>query len=147
MTRASSRKWERLPMSAYQAPRFAGYSEIRHAWKAGNPISGDFKYKDGFVYVAVEHGSRLIKVGLSNNPKQRMKGLRRDFGCDVELLATFKGDRQEEMILHEKLAEWRVRGGWFSAESPVFWDVVSDHFLSRGVDFIPPAPSHVEASQ
>ena len=146
MNGASSRKWERLPMSAYQAPRFAGYSETRHAWKTGNPISGDYKFKDGFVYVAVEHGSGLIKVGLSNNPEQRMKGLRRSEGCAVELLSTFKGNRQEEMILHEKLERWRVRGEWFAAES-AFWDVIIAHFMSRGVNFTPPAPSHAEASQ
>ncbi len=55
----------------------------------------------------------LIKIGLSNDPEIRVRGL------NATLLATIKGDRELEKKMHRKFADLLERGEWYRAEEPL----------------------------
>jgi predicted GIY-YIG superfamily endonuclease len=71
------------------------------------------------VYV-VRAADGALKVGLSSNLAQRLRDLSR--GGRVELVASFRAPRfwtdalKLERKAHSILAEWRIRGEWFSPD-------------------------------
>lgn len=71
---------------------------------------------DGYLYIMDCGDAR--KVGFSRNPKSRRATVAREWGCDVELVATFvpPGDaRDAEAAAHKILSCHHVRAEWFSA--------------------------------
>lgn len=53
-----------------------------------------------------------IKIGTSNNPRQRLRALWHD-----ELLAFERGGREQERTRHLEFADLREGGEWFTADS------------------------------
>lgn len=108
-----ARTREKPPREAYQEPRLAPLSEVKQAWKDGNPISGDATYWNASVYFAVCPVLGRIKVGVSNDVSARLLALAAEVKQDLLLIAAVPGNRQDEMRAHAALAEWRIAGEWF----------------------------------
>lgn len=80
----------------------------------------DGRVRGSFVYMLLcqDSGPIYVKIGLSNDPFQRMHALRN--GCPVELrrfafvaVPSRKFATKLEMWLHHDLSPWRSQGEWF----------------------------------
>lgn len=69
-------------------------------------------HKPGFVYLMVNKRNKYVKIGWSKNPTHREETLQAE-DPDVEMLYKFPAIFSTEKQLHEKYAEFRVRGEWF----------------------------------
>lgn len=71
------------------------------------------------VYV-MQNSEGLVKIGISNNPEQRRRGLVNASGFNVDLLYTSSmiGNADEiERSLHLEFANYRKKGEWFLVDS------------------------------
>lgn len=70
-----------------------------------------------FLYVARNKDTGNLKIGISRDPRQRIKSLQ--VGCDglLQLVATVsaKNGYQSEMQAHARLSSSLIHGEWFSA--------------------------------
>jgi hypothetical protein len=53
-----------------------------------------------------------VKIGISNNPRNRIRGMR-TVRPDIKLLADIPGDQETEAYLHQRFREFRITGEWF----------------------------------
>lgn len=97
----------------WQSPRVAGLSEMKAAFRSGNPISQDFRFANATVYFAAFVDLGLVKIGVSNDVGQRLASLAKTEGCVADLLLTIAGNRRSEAAQHRRFARWHVRGEWF----------------------------------
>jgi hypothetical protein len=68
--------------------------------------------KQGYVYLMVDTTNGFYKIGFSTKPKYRESTLQAEKPT-IELLWKTKGDLELEKQLHEKFAQYRIRGEWF----------------------------------
>ena len=54
-----------------------------------------------------------IKIGHSDNPRNRLRGLQSANPFKLVLRGVIGGDRTDEQIMHNRLRPKRVRGEWF----------------------------------
>jgi hypothetical protein len=97
----------------WQPPRLASLSEMKAAYRAGNPISQDFRFENAQVYFAAFGGLGMIKIGVSNDVAQRLQNIAKSEKCEGSLLLAIAGNRQIEAEQHRRFGKWRVRGEWF----------------------------------
>jgi len=71
----------------------------------------------GFIY-AIRAGE-LVKLGWSSNPALRLVKIQADNPATCDLLGVLAGTEDDEAALHERFAEFRVRGEWFALVGPV----------------------------
>jgi hypothetical protein len=69
--------------------------------------------RSSFVYFARLPKSRLIKIGMSGRPWERIKSLGSEYRQRVRLLALVEGGRDEEAAFHDRFYEYRFRGELF----------------------------------
>lgn len=67
-----------------------------------------------FVYCIEAVSSHRIKIGSAADPKRRLDGMQTACPEELRLLATCLGSRELEVELHERFAEYRIRGEWFN---------------------------------
>lgn len=67
---------------------------------------------DGWVY-AVEGTDRLVKIGWSKNPAQRIRNLQTAHGSPLRLIGVGRGGKEREAELHERFGYARQHGEWF----------------------------------
>ncbi len=60
----------------------------------------------------VSQGNK-VKIGFTNNIKQRMKNIKTSSPLSLKLLGTIDGDRNVEKELHLKFHQYRLSGEWF----------------------------------
>jgi len=75
-----------------------------------------FKPQDpGFIYVVYNRLNGKHKIGLSKNPKQRIKALSRQSKTELEVVLIFPVENmgKAETELHEEYASKRLHGEWF----------------------------------
>jgi len=60
-----------------------------------------------------------IKIGVSNSPKNRLKDIQLMCPYKLNLLATIKGDRKKEQLLHRKFKKYRLHGEWFEDNNEI----------------------------
>lgn len=60
---------------------------------------------------------RRVKIGLSRNPKTRIRALQTANGRTLSLVALAPGNRAEECRLHTAFATRRTSGEWFRFDS------------------------------
>lgn len=78
-------------------------------WGISPPIS-----KPGCVYFIQSQGTHTIKIGYTAGQAQnRLKDLQTAHPYQLNLLATLPGDRNHEKSLHQRFAEYRLKGEWF----------------------------------
>lgn len=69
------------------------------------------------IYFAelVDHEDSPIKIGVSNDPYERIKQQQTGNPYIIDVVATMEGGKKEEKILHDKFKNWQCLGGteWF----------------------------------
>lgn len=65
-----------------------------------------------------------IKIGISDAPVRRLRGLMAWSPVALELLATFPGTKTEEAMLHSHFLDQRDHGEWFKS-SPSMLDLIA----------------------
>jgi hypothetical protein len=71
--------------------------------------------EETFIYVISD--GELIKVGISKNPKRRLKQLNTGSGRKLYLLCFFSGDRMEEKWIHTHFR--RAKGEWLFCDEDI----------------------------
>lgn len=68
-----------------------------------------------FVYIIQSQTLRLVKVGLANDPRRRLRGLQTGSPDKLELLGAFISSKAPdlEIGLQRKFAEHRAHGEWY----------------------------------
>ncbi len=72
-----------------------------------------------YVYASIDSQCR-VKIGISNNPEQRIKNLNIGNADKLELIFTKKANKpryESEVILHKKCSDFHIRSEWFSKEA------------------------------
>lgn len=67
----------------------------------------------GFVYFIQIGKSGDIKIGYSNNIKDRMYTIQTSIPEKIRLLGYIKGDRCKEKEIHELFKDFKIKGEWF----------------------------------
>ncbi|MGW1615192.1 GIY-YIG nuclease family protein [Streptomyces sp. NPDC002285] len=67
----------------------------------------------GQVYVIGSAASRIVKIGYSNAPEERLWFLQVGSPVELSLLASFEGSQDLEAALHRYFDASHVRGEWF----------------------------------
>lgn len=83
----------------------------------------------------IESDCGPIKIGITDNPVQRMKALQNASSCRLEYVALHAADTQTEAGLHEHLAEWRLHGEWFEPSSLVL--AMARYYRELGLSYPP----------
>lgn len=96
-----------------QACRMAGLDEIKSAYRAGEPISGDAKYLNATVYFAYFPALGRLKIGISNDVATRLADISAAVGADFELIGSLPGRRQDELRAHEAFDQFKIANEWF----------------------------------
>jgi hypothetical protein len=65
------------------------------------------------IYFIQEPAEDAIKIGYSTEPSRRLSTLQTSHPRDLELLAVWPGDQNLEKQIHERFAQFRIRGEWF----------------------------------
>ena len=70
------------------------------------------------LYIIQDNTSKLVKIGISNNPQKRLRQLQTGTGNKLRLLRTFvtENDRNWEKKLHKMLWQNRRKGKWFNLD-------------------------------
>lgn len=74
---------------------------------------------DGVVYFAMCADAMAVKIGYSCQPRARLRQLQLACPLPIGFIGTFRGSRELERALHERLSESRLRGEWFRLNGAV----------------------------
>lgn len=78
-----------------------------------------------------------IKIGVSQNLRQRIREIRTANSSDVHMIGALVGGRHLESILHHRFRKHRIRGEWFKLDIlPEVLDMIeqdNDYFEMRGI--------------
>jgi uncharacterized protein (UPF0335 family) len=96
-----------------QPPRAASLTEKIEAYRAGNPISQDFRFENGCVYFIAFRDVGRVKIGVSSDVASRIADIEKNVGEECEIIAIVPGNRQAEMHAHDHHKAWRVSGEWY----------------------------------
>jgi len=66
-----------------------------------------------YVYFIQGESGGAIKIGLSNNPQNRLKVLQTGYPDTLKILAIVVGDIKKEKLFHKKYDHIRLNGEWF----------------------------------
>lgn len=66
------------------------------------------------VYFLHFHPNRRVKIGYTKNLAKRRADIQREVGYPGVLLGCLNGGRNLERLMHQRFAEHRIRGEWFS---------------------------------
>lgn len=75
----------------------------------------DNVYKGNYVYF-IQAPNGLVKIGKSNNPKQRLKNLQHMSPVRLEMKRTIRGGLYLEHALHKYFKHLRKHGEWFKPD-------------------------------
>jgi hypothetical protein len=71
--------------------------------------------RDGKCYVYFIGGEGTpVKIGLSNQPYERLAALQTAHWCKLSILAKVEGKLADEKALHARFAAHRLHGEWFT---------------------------------
>jgi len=93
------------------------------------------------IYFIRSGDSGPIKIGLSNDVRQRARDLQTAHGVQLQVLGVMEGGRAEEKALHQQFAHARGVGEWFWP-TPELLELIQ----SKAAPLPPPAepPKHFE---
>jgi len=69
--------------------------------------------KKHYIYFIRESDRERVKIGLSENPKKRIKALQTSSPTKLDLLKVIEGDETKEYYLHNKFKDYHIKGEWF----------------------------------
>lgn len=104
---------------------YARSGERLPALLRGNPLSNGglytqrSDYTEGFLYLACIEGTTICKIGLSRNPKKRLKELRFEVKKDLILLSAcwVESMKDAEQELLNRFQHKKIAGEWFNLDS------------------------------
>jgi hypothetical protein len=67
----------------------------------------------GYGHVYLISDGTFTKVGYSTNPHARVKQLQTAHPNPLKIVALFEAERDMEVLLHEELEAYHVRGEWY----------------------------------
>jgi len=67
-----------------------------------------------YVYFIEATGLNRVKIGYATNPTKRIKDLDTGSAVNLELLGVVPGSLAKERQLHQKFAQYRIKGEWFN---------------------------------
>ena len=77
--------------------------------------------KPDYIYIIHQGESRLFKIGVSNDPKRRLRALQTGNPHPLTLLRAFKCSTMSayraEAAIHQHLAASRRKGEWFEIDT------------------------------
>lgn len=76
-----------------------------------------------WIYFAQVGADGPIKIGVSGNPWSRVAEMQTACPWELRLLAWRPGEAPDERALHQKLAQFRMRGEWFEPSTEVLEEV------------------------
>ena len=68
------------------------------------------KVTDRHLYIVLREGFQGFKIGQSKNVRQRMRGLKHKYGCNILPFAVFENLGFLESDLHFALRQFRIKG-------------------------------------
>lgn len=71
----------------------------------------------------IQSGSGPIKIGIAVDVEKRRRSLQTAHPFPLTLLATCKGGRKQESVYHERFAEFRQEGEWFSPHPDILAEI------------------------
>lgn len=77
------------------------------------------------IYVIGESPTGKVKIGVSDEPWKRLKGIQTGNPGTLGILATFPGDRGTEKHIHNAFRDYRLSGEWFDLNGRNVVDEVS----------------------
>lgn len=106
--------------SALAHPDMAGWTKAqayRAFKKRGSaPWSRDVVSPNANVYFIRDGNKRRVKIGMSTNVENRLKGLAHPFLGELTVMGTVPGGYAMEREMHHRFAEHRISGEWFKLE-------------------------------
>jgi hypothetical protein len=57
-----------------------------------------------------------IKIGVAQNPMNRLRSLQTGHPFELQLLGTIPGNATDEKRLHHRFSKYHLRGEWFSED-------------------------------
>ncbi len=68
------------------------------------------------VYFIRAIGTDLIKIGVADDPRQRLRDLQVGSAHQLEIVTEIPGDERYESVLHRRFDNLRAHGEWFKCE-------------------------------
>lgn len=65
------------------------------------------------IYLILNESNTICKIGISNNPQNRLKQLQTGSLEKLRLDSIIEGSYKEERLLHKKFKDIRENGEWF----------------------------------
>jgi len=92
------------------------------------------------VYFILNRRAKAFKIGISQDPKRRMRGLQSANADELEMLGVMDGGIEKEDSIHTMLWKYWIRGEWFK------WCPETAYYLQGlGLDVKRPPIENVEA--
>lgn len=99
----------------WQPPRVVTLGDQKEAYRAGRPISQDFRFEHATVYAFVFPDLGRVKIGISNDVEARLNAIEKQVRSSGNLFYSRAGNRRAEMAMHERLSAWRIgTSEWFT---------------------------------
>jgi len=62
-----------------------------------------------------------IKIGFSTNPESRLTAIQTGYPYLLQIIKSFEGTREDEMLFHRRLRKHRLMGEWFKPHKDVYY--------------------------
>lgn len=95
------------------------------AWIAERYPSSIAFDRRAVVYFVQRDSDGAIKIGWTSDLERRLRELRRDARCLVQVLACFIGAKPDELALHARFADERLAEEWFHPSDRLLTFIVS----------------------
>ena len=84
--------------------------------------SGERPFRQGFVYfIGGKRGP--VKIGWAFNPAKRVTELQTASPIRLSVIAAIPGTQRDERALHERHADGRLEGEWFTRTQEILGDI------------------------
>lgn len=80
--------------------------------------------RETFIYIMKDENTGYYKIGRSVNPKKRERTLQSEKPT-ITLIFSARGLVEEEITLHNRYKDTRIRGEWFSLQDYEVQDIIS----------------------
>lgn len=89
--------------------------DVPFGWSWDSPQQEEI---DTFLYFIREKEGR-VKIGVSREPKKRLRELQVGNSQELELLGTRLGTWEDEQKIHKLFSAHHIRGEWFEESLPL----------------------------
>lgn len=92
-----------------------------------------------YIYAIHCPNKQQLKIGYASDPIKRLATLQCGTTDRLDLLFTFKGDIEDEKLLHQRLAGSRISGEWFVYNVHVLQELLTyqEEVSPTPIDFVP----------